>query len=119
VPQFAQVTHHEWIAAPVTRVRRQFADLRHHIYATVHPKLHFEILQTGPCSARYVQDMRLLGVRQRDVFERRIGAGGSIRDTSVEGFKASSLAARCSFVFSPSGARGATARTWRSPCACR
>jgi hypothetical protein len=86
MPRFAEVTHHEWIAAPETRVRCQFADLRHHIDAGVHPKLRFEILHSGAQSARYVQKVRLLGIRQRDVFERRFGADGAMLDTSVEGF---------------------------------
>jgi hypothetical protein len=33
-----------------------------------------------------VQEVRLLGIRQRDVFERRIAPDGSIEDLSVEGF---------------------------------
>lgn len=95
MPRFAEVTHHEWIAAPAATVRRQFADLQHHIATNVHPKLRFEILETGPQSARYVQEVRLLGIRQRDVFERRFGPDGSMTDTSVEGFnRGGSLAAR-------------------------
>ena len=86
MPRFAEVTHHEWIAAPEARVRSQFADLRHHIDASVHPKLRFEILQSEPHSARYVQEVRLLGIRQRDVFERHFDADGVMVDTSVEGF---------------------------------
>lgn len=86
MPRFVEVTHAEWIAAPVDRVRAQFADLGHHIQANVHPKLRFEILQQGRDSARYVQQVTLLGLRQRDVFERRFEAGGRMVDTSVEGF---------------------------------
>lgn len=86
MPQFAEVTHHEWIAAPAERVRCQFADLQHHVRANVHPKLRFEVLHLGPRSARYVQEVKLLGLRQRDVFERRFEDGGVMVDTSVEGF---------------------------------
>jgi hypothetical protein len=86
VTRFAEVEHQEWIAAPVDTVRAQFADLQHHIDANVHPKLRFEIVSQSARRARYVQEVRLLGIRQRDVFEREIAADGSITDTSVEGF---------------------------------
>jgi hypothetical protein len=86
MPRFAEVQHSEWIAAPVDTVRSQFADLEHHIRANVHPKLRFEVLAQGPNRARYLQEVRLLGLLQRDVFERRIGEDGSINDFSVEGF---------------------------------
>ncbi len=83
---FAEVTHREWIAAPVDTVRAQFADLDHHIRRNVHPKLRLEVVQRRPRGARFVQEVRLLGIRQRDVFERRIEPDGSIEDRSVEGF---------------------------------
>lgn len=83
---FAQVRHEEWIAAPEQRVRAQFADLEHHIRTGVHPKLRFEILEQGPQGVRFTQEVRLLGLRQRDVFERRFGADGTMTDLSVEGF---------------------------------
>lgn len=83
---FAEVMHREWIAAPVATVRSQFADLDHHIHTNVHPKLRFEILSQSPGRARYVQVVKLLGIKQRDVFEREIFADGRMVDTSVEGF---------------------------------
>ena len=84
--RYAEVQHTEWIHAPVDTVRSQFADLEHHIRANVHPKLRFELLSKGPNRARFVQEVRLLGLRQRDVFERRVADDGSICDLSVEGF---------------------------------
>lgn len=84
--RFAEVVHREWIAAPVETVRAQFADLDHHIRRNVHPKLRFEVLQRRPRGARFVQEVKLLGIRQRDVFERSIDADGRIVDRSVEGF---------------------------------
>ncbi|MCW5657553.1 MAG: SRPBCC family protein [Burkholderiaceae bacterium] len=83
---FAEVSHQEWIAAPVELVRAQFADLRHHIHTNVHPKLRFQVLLQEPGRARFVQEVRLLGIRQRDVFERVVRADGSMIDTSIEGF---------------------------------
>lgn len=83
---FADVTHRIWIAAPLATVRSQFADLDHHVRTNVHPKLRFEILSQGPKRARFVQVVRLLGIAQRDVFEREVHADGSMTDTSVEGF---------------------------------
>jgi hypothetical protein len=104
--RFVEVSHREWIAAPLERVRAQFADLDHHIAAGVHPKLRFEILQRGRQRARFVQEVRLLGLTQRDVFEREIGPEGTMTDTSIEGFnKGGSLV----FRFEPEqrgGARG-------------
>ncbi len=82
----AQATHTEWIAAPVDTVRAQFADLDHHIRRNVHHKLRFEVLAVQPDGARFVQEVRLLGIRQRDVFERRLTADGGIEDRSIEGF---------------------------------
>ncbi len=66
--RFAEVSHEEWIAAPIDKVRAQFADLNHHIAVNVHPKLRFELLSQGERHARFVQEVRLLGIRQRDVF---------------------------------------------------
>ena len=82
---FTEVQHELWIAAPPATVRSQFADLDHHVRANVHPKLRFEILQRG-AAARYVQEVKLLGILQRDVFERRFGDDGAMVDRSVEGF---------------------------------
>ena len=84
--RFAEVRHAQWIAAPVDTVRGQFADLDHHIRQQVHPKLRFEVLARRPQGARFVQEVRLLGIRQRDVFERQLLADGSIEDRAVEGF---------------------------------
>lgn len=84
--RFAQVMHSQWIGAPVPIVRAQFADLDHHIRHQVHPKLRFEVLRRDERSARFVQEVRLLGIRQRDMFERSFGADGSMEDRSVEGF---------------------------------
>lgn len=87
MPRFAEVLHEEWIAAPIETVRSQFADLQHHIDAQVHPKLTFRPFDTAPgAPLRYEQTVRLLGIAQRDVFERRFAADGSMTDTSVEGF---------------------------------
>jgi hypothetical protein len=83
---FTEVQHELWIAAPPATVRSQFADLDHHIRANVHPKLRFQILQRDARTARYVQEVKLLGIKQRDVFERRFDADGTMTDTSVEGF---------------------------------
>jgi hypothetical protein len=86
MPAFVEVHHDEWIAADLQTVKSQFADLEHHIATNVHPKLSFEVLQQSARRARYVQKVKLLGIRQRDVFEREFGADGSMTDTSVEGF---------------------------------
>jgi hypothetical protein len=105
--RFAEVRHEEWIAAQLQDVQSQFADLDHHIEAKVHPKLRFRVLQQSPRRARYVQEVRLLGIRQVDVFEREFGPDGSMTDTSVEGFnKGGSL----HFEFRPE-MRGAQAGT--------
>ncbi len=95
MPRFATVVHHQWIRAAAPVVRAQFADLDHHISGNVHPKLRFEVLQRRARGARFVQEVRLLGIRQRDVFERSIEADGSIEDRSVEGFnKGGSISVR-------------------------
>jgi len=102
--RFVEVSHEELIAAPVATVRSQFADLRHHITTNVHPKLRFEILSMSERRARFVQEVKLLGLRQRDVFEREISPdGSSMVDRSVEGFnKGGSL----SFSFRPDTSGG-------------
>ncbi len=101
--RFAEVTHQQWIAAPVETVRAQFADLDHHIQRNVHPKLKFEVLQRHSRGARFVQEVRLLGMRQRDVFERSIGPDGCIEDRSVEGFN---RGGRLTFRFAPAPVGG-------------
>jgi hypothetical protein len=81
-----EVKHQVWIQAPLATVQSQFADLRHHIQVNVHPKLRFELLAQEPKRARFTQEVKLLGLKQRDVFERTVAADGSIRDVSIEGF---------------------------------
>jgi len=79
--------HHEiWIAAPPATVQAQFADVQHHIDANVHPKLRFELLVREPRRARFYQQVKLLGMWQRDLFERHIDDDGSIHDRSIDGF---------------------------------
>lgn len=97
MPSFAEVSHDEWIAAPEARVRSQFADLEHHIATGVHPKLALRVLGAlGPAGElHYEQRVKLLGITQRDVFERRFTADGAMVDTSIAGFnKGGSLAFR-------------------------
>jgi hypothetical protein len=84
--RFAEVHQSAFIAAPPDMVQRQFADLEHHIRTNVHPNLTFKVLAQHDTSARYVQEVRLLGLTQRDVFDREILRHGSIRDVSIEGF---------------------------------
>jgi len=102
-----QVDHQIWIAAPVQAVQSQFADVQHHIDANVHPKLRFELLAQEPHRARFTQEVKLLGLRQRDLFDRRIEEDGSIHDVSVEGFN---KGATLDFHFSPQS-RGGQAGT--------
>lgn len=83
---FAEVDHQIWIDAPAVTVRSQFGDLDHHIRNNVHPKLRFTRLETRAGRMRFAQEVRLLGIVQRDVFEREFLPDGSICDTSVEGF---------------------------------
>lgn len=83
---FAEVDHQIWIDAPAATVRSQFGDLDHHIRSNVHPKLRFTKLGTQAGRLRFAQEVRLLGIVQRDVFERQFLPDGSICDTSVEGF---------------------------------
>lgn len=109
MPSFAEVSHDEWIAAPAACVRSQFADLEHHIAAGVHPKLTLRVLGAlGPGGElHYEQRVKLLGVTQRDVFERRFTGEGAMVDTSVAGFnRGGSLA----FGFTPER-RGGTEGT--------
>lgn len=86
MPRTVEVTHRMRIAAPIESVRSQFADLYHHIETNVHPKLKFSVLAEEPGRVRFTQEVRLLGIRQRDVFDRTIDEDGSIHDVSVEGF---------------------------------
>lgn len=81
-----EVKHEVWIEAPLPVVRSQFADLNHHIDANVHPKLRFEVLAQEPRRARYTQEVRLLGIRQKDLLERTIHDDGTMRDVSIQGF---------------------------------
>ena len=91
------------IQAPLPSVRSQFADLYHHIDTNVHPKLKFEVLAQEPHRARFTQEVKLLGFKQRDLFERTIADDGSIHDVSIEGFnKGGSL----DFHFSPTVSPG-------------
>ena len=75
--RFAEVIHALDIVAPIDKVRSQFADLDHHISTNVHPKLSFQVLEKRADGARFVQVVKLLGIKQRDVFERTVAADGT------------------------------------------
>ncbi|MBI5276001.1 MAG: hypothetical protein HY854_06020 [Burkholderiales bacterium] len=92
------VDHQLFIAAPVPVVQAQFADVQHHIDANVHPKLRFELLAQEPRRARFTQEVKLLGMRQRDLIDRRIEDDGSILDESIDGFN---KGAKLHFRFNP------------------
>lgn len=98
MPKFVEVQHQIFIAAAPRDVQSQFADLHHHIERNVHPKLRFEVLEQAPRRARFRQEVRLLGLPQRDLFERTIDEDGSIHDLSVEGFN---KGGRLDFRFTP------------------
>ena len=82
---FAQVCHPQWIEAPISVVRAQFADLDHHINANVHPHQRLALMSRNGRNVCFVRELRRMGLRQRDVFERHIALDGSIVDRSVEG----------------------------------
>ena len=86
MPRLVEVKHQCWIDAPPAKVRSQFADIQHHIDANVHPNLRFELLVQEPRRARFVQHVRLLGMWQRDLFDRTIDEDGTIHDVSIDGF---------------------------------
>jgi hypothetical protein len=81
-----EVNHQVWIAAPVDTVRSQFADINHHIDANVHPKLRFAVLAQEPERARYTQEVKLLGMWQKDLIERSFDDDGTMHDKSIDGF---------------------------------
>jgi hypothetical protein len=81
-----EVKHQMWIAASPATVKSQFADLYHHIDANVHPNLRLQVLAQEPRAARFEQKVKLLGMWQRDLFDRTIADDGSIHDESIEGF---------------------------------
>jgi hypothetical protein len=86
VQRMVEVKHRIWIQAPPRAVRAQFADLRHHIEANVHAKLKFEVLAQDARHARFTQEVNLMGLRLRNLFERTVAEDGSIHDVSVDGF---------------------------------
>jgi len=86
MPKTVEVRYQFWIAAPPAVVQAQFADLNHHIDANVHPNLRFEVLAQEPRRARFIQKVKLLGMWQKDLFERAIDDDGSIHDRSIDGF---------------------------------
>ena len=98
-----EVNHQIWIAAAPDTVRSQFADVEHHIDANVHPKLRFELLAREPRRARFYQEVRLLGLRQRDLIERSIDDDGTMHDVSIDGFN---KGATLDYQFAPDAREG-------------
>jgi hypothetical protein len=92
------VDHSIFVAAPPSVVQAQFTDLQHHIDTNVHPKLRFELLAQEPRRARFTQEVKLLGLRQRDLIDRRIDEDGTIHDESIDGFN---KGAKLDFSFRP------------------
>ena len=103
MPRNVVVDHSLFIAAPPAVVRSQFADIQHHIDSNVHPRLRFELLAQEPQRARFRQEVKLLGMRQSDVIDRRIDEDGTIHDESIDGFN---KGARLDFRFTPASEGG-------------
>ena len=98
-----EVKHQIWIEAPRAAVQAQFADVQHHIDVNVHPKLRFELLAQEPGRARFTQVVKLLGMKQRDLFNRVIDDYGSIHDESIDGFN---KGGKLDFAFTPAVQEG-------------
>ncbi len=85
MPGFVEVTHQEWIAAAEPLVRQQFADLQHHIATGVHSKVKFKLLSESFKRARFVRELRWLGLHMRDVYVREFEPDGTMLDTAISG----------------------------------
>lgn len=73
------------IRRPRRTVMRQFCDIRHHAEANVHPALKFTLLSDDQNCVRYRQEVRILGMQQRDEIVARAGGDGIIVAEVVAG----------------------------------
>ena len=56
----------KWIKCPIETVKKQFADIGHHMRYRVHPRVEYTILSENQKECRIRQTVRVLGLRQVD-----------------------------------------------------
>ena len=73
------------IRQPIDIVSRQFGDMTHHAGHAVHPDIKFVVLSERGNECRFTQEVRLLGMKQKDEIVQVRRADGSLESEVVEG----------------------------------
>ncbi|HKP96052.1 MAG TPA: hypothetical protein VJ385_09875 [Fibrobacteria bacterium] len=76
------------IARPMPWVRREFSDIRFHQETGLHPEVKFKVLRDDGDKLRFRQEVRVLGMLNRDEYEQTVRADGSILQVIVSGTNA-------------------------------
>src|SRR5581483_7063897 len=73
------------IRQPIDVVSRQFGDIAHHAKHSVHPDITFTVLSDRNDVCHFTQEVRLLGLRQKDEVIQRRRADGGLESEVIEG----------------------------------
>lgn len=73
------------IRQPLEVVSRQFGDIPHHARNRVHPDIDFVVLSDRNGTCRFTQEVRILGMRQKDEVLQIRRSDGSLESEVVEG----------------------------------
>ena len=73
------------IRRPLAVVSRQFGDIEHHSRDRVHPDIKFTVLSEDGDTCRFMQEVKIVGLKQIDEIVQRRNADGSLSWDVVEG----------------------------------
>lgn len=73
------------IQRPVEEVRSHFADFKYHAQGNVHPQIKFEVQEQNPQKARFTQEVRILGMRQKDFLVNEFTPNGKMLTQVIDG----------------------------------
>jgi hypothetical protein len=98
--EFISVSLTKRIARPVDVVRSQFFDMEHHVRANVHDGVRFNILSHESDRCRFTQELRILGMKQKDEVLLTRDRDGNVTQEFITGLNAGG---RIEVRFSPDG----------------
>ncbi len=85
MPDSLVVQYSGTIRQPIDVVSRQFGDIPHHAKHSVHPDITFVILSDQKNVCHFTQEVRLLGLKQKDEVMQKRRADGSLESEVIEG----------------------------------
>ncbi|SRR5258706_6972151 len=85
MPDSLMVEYSGTIRQPIEIVSRQFGDIPHHAKHSVHPDITFVVLSDRRNVCHFTQEVRLLGLKQKDEVMQKRRADGNLESEVIEG----------------------------------